>query len=116
MLFRGKATDFFRIEMPPLALGKITQGKRADGNADQAQYADTLRVQQTPNVAIASFVQHDFQPCVFLAAAQQRHLRFAASCSPLSDDALDHLIQQRLASGMSRSARDRSCRRGSLGR
>jgi hypothetical protein len=59
--------------MPPLALGKVSQGKITDGYTDQAQYPDALGCKQAANMPVASFIEHDLYPRVFFADAQKRH-------------------------------------------
>jgi hypothetical protein len=55
--------------MAPLPFAKFSKCEIADRYTNQPQYADTLHFQQAPNMAVAPFIEHDFQPRVFLTGA-----------------------------------------------
>ena len=59
--------------MTPLPFGKISQNQIADRHANQTQHADILGCKQTSNVPVAPFVEHDFEPRILFARAQQRY-------------------------------------------
>ena len=57
--------------MSYFTLLQITQSQRSDPDSDQTQYLDLKPVEDSSDLAILTFIQHDFDPTVLLAAAQK---------------------------------------------
>src|SRR6266849_8221293 len=53
-----------------LSLLQTAQFQPPNGHANQPQHTDVQRCQQTADLAVPSFVQHNLQPGVLPAAAQ----------------------------------------------
>ena len=68
---------FFARERPGLSLGKITEGKRADGDPDEAEDIDVQRGEHATDVAISTLVKDDFKPAMLGAGAQERRSKRA---------------------------------------
>ena len=62
---------FLRREMSPSAFRQLAQRHRSDGYPQQTQYLEAQRCQQSADVAVAAFVQRDFEPGVALTLTQQ---------------------------------------------
>src|SRR5512137_2360839 len=61
---------FIAGEMSPLALRQWAERQRPDRHPHQPKHVDTERREQTADVAVPPFVEHDLQPTVLPALAQ----------------------------------------------
>ena len=69
------------------SLRKFAQSQRTDGHAHQPEHFDSEGSQHAPYVPVLAFVEHDFEPAVFLSRAQQPGLRCAKQVAILTPDA-----------------------------
>ena len=71
MLHGAIQIAFFAIgQWPRGALREIAQPQRPDGHAKQPQHLHAQLRQHAADVAILSLVEHDFEPAIFVATAQ----------------------------------------------
>ena len=61
---------FRRGELAELAFAKLSESERSNRHANKPQNFDSHYFKHAADLAVLAFVQHDFQPGVFLAAAQ----------------------------------------------
>jgi hypothetical protein len=52
----------------------LSQSQWTNGNANQPEDFDPKLLQHAPDLAVFAFIEHDFQPRVFPAAAQHASL------------------------------------------
>ena len=72
--------------MPPVAFRQIPQLQLSNPDAYQPEHIDGECVQQTADVTVLAFVQHDFEPTVAFASTNEPrvdHFEFLARLDPL---------------------------------
>src|SRR5262249_45226136 len=87
---------FHRRQLASVALAERTEPQRTDGNANQPQDFDATGLQHSADLAVFAFVQNDFDPLIFFAAAKD------ASCLcpervAIGSDAACEVFEQRFA-------------------
>ena len=100
--------DLRRGQLAPLPFRQVAELQRADGDAYEPQHADVERRQQAPDLPVAAFVQHDFQPGV-LSPARSRIAGFRLEPCAFAFDAIAHRSAIRRRRKCGRPARGRSC-------
>src|SRR6185437_13882464 len=82
-----QAPHLVGYEPSPRAFGEITEYKRTDRDADDAQHVDADRREDSPQLTILSIVEHDFEPGAAARAGAQQRDRF--DLEPLARFRLD---------------------------
>src|ERR1700740_429257 len=62
---------FFEAERRMSAFGQIGKLERADGNADETKHLDAEGIEHAADLAVFAFVEDDFEPGMFFAAAEK---------------------------------------------
>src|SRR6202050_4723798 len=68
---------FVRSQWPRRALGQLAQFQWPNRDSHQPQHFHAKRSQHAANLPVLTFIENDFQPTIFLSAAQQGSLTSA---------------------------------------